>query len=213
MIINFGSIGWLWSIGSNWQKLRSPLHQQGTEIATAHRRGLRLFLAIQPVQDALSICPFIYWSINLFIWSKSQISIYLSINWSIICSYYHQHAESTIIESSKTIKEHFLALVPLHGMQSPKAQLRPWMKFWMKILNSWGCRDQGWSRLIKAEQGAEEKGLLLAQAGLAFRVYKAKHLSLKQGIDSHWLSRCRRKRKKKMTRGWKKPGCCQSAAL
>jgi hypothetical protein len=41
------------------------------------------------------------------------------------------------------------------------------------------------SGLIKAEQGAEEKGLLLAQAGLAFRVYKAKHLSLKQGIDSH----------------------------
>ena len=77
---------------------------------------------------------------------------YIPCCWSIDPSFVHTIINMLNQRSSKTIKEHFLALAPLHGMQSPKAQLRPWMKFWMKILNSWGCRDQGWSRLNKAQR-------------------------------------------------------------
>ena len=54
--------------------------------------------------------------------------------WAISRAWAHNVIRLLPLPSSSQLYP--VALAPLNGMQSPKAQLRPWIKFWMKRLNS-----------------------------------------------------------------------------
>ena len=54
--------------------------------------------------------------------------------WAISRAWVHNVIRLLPLPSSSQLYP--VALAPLNGMQSPKAQLRPWIKFWMKRLNS-----------------------------------------------------------------------------